>query len=65
VNGDGGEVLFDQQLGHGDTALHGLHEDHHLGKTLEDCEMKLKKTGFVSKNLKILLHLLEHLLQKS
>ena len=50
VNGDGGEVLFDQQLGHGDTALHGLHEDHHLGKRVEYCEMKLnKKSIFVRK----------------
>jgi hypothetical protein len=36
VNSDGGEVLFYQQLGHGDTTLHGLHEDHHLGKRVMD-----------------------------
>ena len=34
MNGDGGEVLLDQQLGHGDTALHRLHEDHHLGENV-------------------------------
>ena len=34
MNGDGGEVLLDQQLGHGNTALHRLHEDHHLGENV-------------------------------
>jgi hypothetical protein len=43
VNGDGGEVLFDQQLGHGDTALHGLHEDHHLGKKVLDKDIILDR----------------------
>ena len=30
VDGDGREVLLDQQLRQGHAALHALHEDHHL-----------------------------------
>ena len=37
MDGDGGEVLLDQQLGEGGASLHGLDEDHDLVE-LEDVE---------------------------
>ena len=39
VDGDGGEVLLDQQLGKGHASLDRLDEDHHLGRNNQKNEM--------------------------
>ena len=36
MDGDGREVLFDQELGQGDAALHRLDEDDHLPSDASD-----------------------------
>ena len=38
MNGDGGEVLLDEELREGDATRNRLHEDDHLGKTGRDDE---------------------------